>query len=76
METEPRRRWRFYESRSGRRPVRDFLDSLSDPDAAAVLQEMRDVARQGLREARHLLGDIYEVRAEGDRQTFRILFAL
>ena len=25
--------------------------------------------------ARHLKGDIYEVRADGDRQTFRILFA-
>lgn len=37
---------------------------------------MRDVAREGLQEARHLRGDVYEVRAEGDRQTFRILFAL
>ena len=36
---------------------------------------MRDVARNGLVAARHLRGDIYEVREDGDRQTFRILFA-
>ncbi len=61
---EPRRRWRFYESPAGRRPVRDFLESLSDIDAATILEEMRSVARHGLREARHLHGDIYKVRAE------------
>lgn len=76
MNPERRRRWRFYESPAGRRPVRDFLESLSDTDAAAVLEEMRSVAHQGLHEARHLRGDIYEVRADGDAQTFRVLFAL
>lgn len=29
----------------------------------------------GLAVARHLRGEIYEVRADGDRQSFRILFA-
>lgn len=29
----------------------------------------------GLRAARHVAGDIYEVRAEGKDQSFRILFA-
>ena len=69
------RRWRFYETRAGKKPVREFLDSLSDVDAAAVLTEMRAVARRGLEEARHLRGDIYELRAEGNRQAFRLLFA-
>ena len=36
---------------------------------------MRDVAQDGLVAARHLRGDIYEVRASGDRQAFRVLFA-
>lgn len=36
---------------------------------------MRSIARHGLREARHLRGDIYEARADGDNQTFRILFS-
>lgn len=70
-----RRRWRFYETAAGRRPVREFLDSLTVGDRAAIAEEMRDVARVGLEEARHLRGDIYEVRAEGDRQSFRVLFA-
>ena len=70
-----KRWWRFYETRAGRRPVKEFLTKLSDIDAAAVAVEMRDVAGEGTRAARHLRGEIYEVRADGDRQTFRILFA-
>jgi phage-related protein len=48
---------------------------LSDSDAAAVLAAMAAVRDEGPRAARHLRGEIYEVRADGDRQTFRILFA-
>ena len=36
---------------------------------------MKDVQEAGLDAARHLRGEIYEVRADGDGQTFRILFA-
>jgi phage-related protein len=36
---------------------------------------MAAVRSVGIRAARHLKGDVYEVRADGDRQTFRILFA-
>lgn len=36
---------------------------------------MREVALHGLRAARHLVGDIYEVRADGEDEAFRILFA-
>lgn len=70
-----KRRWRFYQTAAGRRPVRDFLDGLSGDDLAAVLGAMRDVTRNGLVAARHVRGDIYEVREDGDRQAFRILFA-
>jgi len=35
---------------------------------------MKDVAEEGLEVARHLRGEIYEVRA-GERQTYRVLFA-
>jgi phage-related protein len=41
----------------------------------AVVAAMRDVREAGLAAARHLRGEIYEVRADGARQTFRILFA-
>lgn len=58
-------RWRDYRTRGGRRPVKDFIDSLSDEDAAEVAATMADVRRQGLSVARHLRGEIYEVRAEG-----------
>lgn len=69
------RRWRDYRTAAGKRPVREFIVGLSDADAAAVLAAMAAVRAQGLRVARHLNGDIYEVRADGDRQTFRVLFA-
>jgi phage-related protein len=72
---EVRRRWRDYRTEKGKRPVKEFFDKLSDVDAAAVVAAMRDVQERGLPAARHLRGDIYEVRAEGDRQIFRVLFA-
>ncbi len=72
---EPRRRWRDYRTAAGRRPVKDFFDQLSDADAAAVVAAMQEVRQLGLVTARHLRGDIYEVRAEGERQIYRVLFA-
>lgn len=74
MSTEPKRRWRDYRTGAGRRPIKEFIDGLSDTDAAAVVAAMRDVRETGLAAARHLRGEIYEVRADGDRQAFRILF--
>ena len=70
------RRWRDYRTASGRRPVREFLDSLSDNDAAEVVAAMSEVRNVGLTAARKLRGDIWEVRADGDRVIHRILFAL
>jgi len=36
---------------------------------------MKEVAAQGLRAARHLRGDIYEVRADASARSFRLLFS-
>lgn len=71
----PKRRWRDYRSAAGRRPVKEFLDALSDADAAEVAAALKEVQIRGLGVAQHLRGDVYEVKADGDRQTFRILFA-
>lgn len=68
-------RWRDYRSVSGRRPVKEFIDGLSDEDAAEVVAAMAEVREQGLSAARHLRGEIYEVRAEGRNVAIRILFA-
>jgi phage-related protein len=70
-----RRRWRDYQTLSGRRPVADFIGELSDIDAAAVVAAMREITTEGLQAARHLKGDVYEVRADGDRVIYRILFS-
>jgi phage-related protein len=69
------RRWRDYETESGARPVKEFIAGLSDADAAEVAAAMAEVKRDGLRAARHLRGEIYEVRADGRFEIFRILFA-
>jgi phage-related protein len=69
------RRWRDYETAAGRRPVKEFLAELSDSDAAEVLAAMQEITRDGLRTARHLRGDIWEVRANGQCEAFRVLFA-
>jgi phage-related protein len=70
-----RRRWRDYKTAAGRSPVEGFIDKLSDSDAAAVLAGMDEVRDRGLRAARHLDGDIWEVRVDGDRVIYRILLA-
>ena len=72
---QPRRRWRAYKTAAGRCPVEEFIDELSDHDAAAVLAGMAEVRDEGLRAARHLEGDIWEVRVDGDRVIYRVLFA-
>jgi phage-related protein len=70
-----KRRWRLYRTHDGARPVNAFLDQLSDEDVANVVAAMKAVARAGISAAKHVEGEIYEVKADGDRQTFRILFA-
>jgi phage-related protein len=70
-----RRRWRFYETASGAKPVQSFLDNLTAAEAAEVVAAMKEVAREGLRFARHLRGDIWEVRVEAERKAFRVLFS-
>ena len=55
--------------------MEEFIDKLPDSDAAAVLAGMAEVRERGLVSARHLDGDIWEVRVDGDRVIYRILFA-
>jgi len=71
------RRWRFYTTSTGRNPVRDFLTDAHLPvgDRDGILAAMKDVQVNGLEVARHLRGDIYEVRADGRHSTYRVLFA-
>ncbi|MFM9124423.1 MAG: type II toxin-antitoxin system RelE/ParE family toxin [Actinomycetota bacterium] len=70
----PARRWRHYATPGGRRPTFDYLTSLPTGERHLVAAEMRRVAVVGLTEARHLRGEIYEVRARGALE-HRILFA-
>ena len=70
-----RRQWRDYRTAAGGRPVRDFFDTLTDEEAAEVVAAMKEVTDVGLEAARHLRGAIYEVRAEAQTRTFRVLFA-
>jgi hypothetical protein len=62
--SEPKRRWRDYQTPAGRRPVRDFLAALDEADAAAILAAMKDVEKNGLAVAQHLDEDIHEVKAD------------
>lgn len=74
-ERRPRRQWRDYRTPSGGRPVKAFIDGLTDDEAAAIVAGMKDVAERGLAAAKHLRGDIYEVRADAATRSFRVLFA-
>ncbi|HEU4707088.1 MAG TPA: type II toxin-antitoxin system RelE/ParE family toxin [Solirubrobacterales bacterium] len=70
-----KRRWRDYQTATGRRPVKEFLEVLSDEDVAAVTTAMKEAKDEGLRSARHLGNGIYEIRANGNRVIYRLLFA-
>jgi phage-related protein len=70
-----RLRWRHYETADGNRPVLEFIRKVPDGDKAAILAAMKEVRREGTRAARHLRGDLFEVRADGGRVIYRILFA-
>jgi phage-related protein len=50
-------------------------DHLPGGDRDVILAAMKDVQVNGLEAARHLGGDIYEVRADGRQATYRVLFA-
>jgi len=69
------RQWRFYESEAGNRPVKAFLDDLPAADAAEIAASMEHVAAQGLDAARHVRGDIWEVRVNGENRIYRVLFS-
>lgn len=70
-----KRRWRYYRTTTGASPVADFLADLAVADRAATAAAMRQVRLLGLLAARHLRGDIYEVRSERAGRAWRILFA-
>lgn len=55
--------------------MKAFLDDLTDEEVAAVVAGMKDVAERGLPAARHLRGEIYEVRADAATRSFRVLFS-
>ena len=69
------RRWRFYETAAGRKIVREHLDALDADHAAEVTAAMAEVRREGRRAAKHLRGDVWEVRADFKGIAYRVLFA-
>jgi phage-related protein len=70
-----RRRWRLYKTDAGRSPVREYLGDLTAGERAEIASAMGLIAVRGLESARHLRGDVYEVRVASDGRAFRILFA-
>jgi phage-related protein len=70
-----RLRWRHYETAGGSRPVLEFIRKIPDGDKAAILAAMKEVRREGVRAARHLQGELFEVRADGGQVIYRVLFA-
>jgi phage-related protein len=70
-----RRQWRDYETPAGNRPVKEFLKGLSADERAAIYAAMKEVREEGLGAAKHLDGDVWEVKADTADKFFRILFA-
>ena len=75
MAQKHRRQWRDFKTPAGARPVKEFLAKLTDEEVAVIAAGMRDVRERGIAAARHLRGDIYEVRADAATRSYRLLFS-
>jgi phage-related protein len=73
--TAARRRWRYYRTATGAQPVRQFLDSLEPVDRDAIRVAMSEAASGGRSLARHLRGDVYELRVAVRGRAWRLLFS-
>ncbi len=76
VKRKPRRQWRDYRTPAGGRPVKAFLDDLTDEEVASIVAGMKEVAELGFKAARHLPNDVYEVRADAATRSFRVLFVV
>ncbi|MGH9065594.1 MAG: type II toxin-antitoxin system RelE/ParE family toxin [Acidimicrobiales bacterium] len=56
-------------------PAKEFIERLDAEHAVAVAAAMNVIRLDGLRAARHLRGDIYEVRVGSRGRAFRLLFS-
>lgn len=70
-----KRQWRDYQTPAGNRPVKEFLKALTVDERAAIYAAMKEVREEGLSAAKHLDGDIWEVKADTADKFFRVLFA-
>jgi phage-related protein len=55
--------------------VREQLDALDADHAAEITAAMAEVRREGRRAAKHLRGDVWEVKAGYKGLAYRVLFA-
>jgi phage-related protein len=70
-----RRRWRYYETASGRKPVKVEIDSLPEDQRDAVLAEMRAIRQEGDHLGKRVRGEIREVIVPCGDITVRVLYA-
>lgn len=67
-----------YQDARGRRPVNEFLDSLSPRDRARVVRTIELLKTYGtelsMPYARHLTGKLWELRVSSGRLTYRVLY--
>lgn len=69
-----KRSWEFYKTASGRSPVKDYLDTLSKTDKAAVGAKMR-LVQTGASNGKHLRDAIFEVKVALGNKQYRVLYA-
>jgi phage-related protein len=75
MEYPAKAHWRFYRTANGRSPVEEFLRSIPLQDRASIVAAMNEARVEGLRVARHIHSDLYELRAAGVKAHYRLLFS-
>lgn len=70
----------YFRSATGKKPVKDFIDSLAPKDRSRVFRGLLLLEefwpRLGMPHVRSITGEpgLWELRVDGDRKTFRIFF--
>ena len=67
--------WRRHRTSSGGDPVGEFLRELPSENRRALTLATQLMRENGVRGARHLRGDLYEVRAQTAQAHYRLIFS-
>ena len=72
---QPPRRWRFYETASGSRPVLDYIMAMTEEDRTKVRAAMAEIKTKGMQVSKLLTRGIHQIAVETKTKSYRLFFS-